>query len=50
MSHKNVIIASILRISLGVDSKNLKLDHDMKNYNFGSLSVKRLMLKQSALS
>ena len=30
MSHKKVTIASILKIRLGFDSKNLKLDYDMK--------------------
>ena len=37
MSHKKVTIASILNIWLGFDSKNLKLDHNMKNSHFGSL-------------
>ena len=31
MSHKNVTIASILKIWLGFDSKSLKLDQDMKS-------------------
>ena len=38
MSHKNAI-ASILKIWLGIDSKNLKLDYEMKNNHFGSLSM-----------
>ena len=43
MSHKNVIAASFSKIWLGVDNKKLKLDHDMKNNHFGSLSYyKRL--------
>ena len=48
MSHKKVTIASILEIWLGFDSKNLKLDHDMKNNHFKSLSIRLLRLKQSA--
>ena len=38
MSHKKVIMASILKIGLGLDSKNLKLDHDMKNNHFRSIN------------
>ena len=34
MSHKNVTIASILKIWLGFDSKNLKLDQYMKSNHF----------------
>ena len=30
MSHKNVTILSILRIWLGFDNKNMKLDQDIK--------------------
>ena len=37
----------ILEILLGFDSPSLKLDHDMKNNHFGSLSIKLLTLKQS---
>ena len=48
MSHKKVNIASILNIWLGFDSRNLKLDHDIKKYHFGSLSVRLLTLKQLA--
>ena len=44
MSHRNVTIASILKIGLGFDSKNMKLDHDMKNNNLRSLSNKLLTL------
>ena len=35
MSHRNVIITSIVKIGFQFDSKNLKLDHDMKNNHFG---------------
>ena len=48
MGYKNVTIASILKIGLGLDSKNLRLDHDMKNNNFRSPSNKLLTLKQLA--
>ena len=48
MSHKKVTIALILEIWLGLNSKSLKLDHDMKNNHFGSISIRLLMLKQSA--
>ena len=48
MSYKKVTIASILKILLGLDSKDLKLDHDMKHNHFGLLSIKLLTLKQSA--
>ena len=48
MSHKKVTIALILEIWLGFDSKSLKLDHDMKNDHFASLSFRLLTLKQSA--
>ena len=48
MSHKKVTIALILEIWLGFDSKRPKLDHDMKNSHFGSLSIRLLTLKQSA--
>ena len=48
MSHKEVTNASILNVCLGFDSKNLKLDHDMKNSHFGSLAIRLLTLKQSA--
>ena len=37
-------IASILKILLGFDSKDLKLDHNMKNNHFESLSIKILRL------
>ena len=47
MSHKKVTIASIIKIWLGFDSKNLKLDHDIKNSHFESLSIRLLTLKQS---
>ena len=47
MSHRNVIITSIEKIGLQFDSKNLKLDHDMKNNHFVSLSIKLLTLTQS---
>ena len=40
MSHKKVTIALILEIWLGFDSQSLKLDHDMKNNHFGSLSIR----------
>ena len=50
MSHKKVTIALILEIWLEFDSKSLKLDHDMNNSHFGSLSIRLLMLKQSASS
>ena len=39
MSHEKVTVASISKVSLGFDSINLKLDHDMKNNYFGSLSI-----------
>ena len=42
MSHEKVTIALIL------NSKNLKLDHDMKNNHLGSLLIRLLTLKQSA--
>ena len=48
MSHKKVTIASILKIWLGFYSKILKLDGDMKNSHFGSLSIRLLTPKQSA--
>ena len=48
MSHKKVTIALILKIQLGFDSTNMKLDHDMKNNPFWSLSIRLVMLKQSA--
>ena len=48
MSHKKVTIASILKIWFGFNSKNLKLDHDIKNNHFESLSIGLLTLKQSA--
>ena len=35
MSHKKVAIALILKIWLGFDSENLKLDHDMKIITLG---------------
>ena len=38
MSRKIVTIASILKIWLGYDSKNLNSDQDMKNNHFGSVS------------
>ena len=40
-------IALILEIWLGFDSKSLKLDQDMKNNHFVSLSIELLTLKQS---
>ena len=48
MSHKKVTIALILETWLGFDSQSLKLDHDMENNHFWSLSIRLLMLKQSA--
>ena len=50
MSHKKVRIASIAILTtwLPFNSKNLKLDHDMENNHFGSLSVVLFALKQSA--
>ena len=48
MRNHKVVITSILNIWLGFGSKNLKLDHGMKNSHFGSLSRKLLTLKQSA--
>ena len=48
MRHKKLTIASTLKIFLGFDSKNLKLDHEMKSNHFGSLSIGLLTLKQSA--
>ena len=48
MSDKDLTIASILKIWIWFDSKNLKLDHDMKNNLSESLSIKLLTLKQSA--
>ena len=48
MSHKKVTIALIQEIWLGFDSQSLKLDHDMKNNHFGSLSIRLLTLKQSS--
>ena len=48
MSHKKVTIALILKIWLGFDSKTMKLDHDIKNNDIGSLSVRLLTLKMSA--
>ena len=47
MSHRTVIITSIVKIGLQFDSKNLKLDHGMKNNHLVSLSIKLLTLKQS---
>ena len=47
MSHRTVIITSIVKIGFQFDSKNLKLDYDMKNNHFVSLSIKLLTLKQS---
>ena len=41
-------IALILEVLLGFDSQSLKLDHDMKNNHFRSLSIRLLMHKQSA--
>ena len=41
-------IASILKLFLGFDSKILKLDHDRKNNQCGSISVRLITLKQSA--
>ena len=49
MSHKNVTIASILKIWLGFDSKNLKLDQDMKSNHFEYLYFTLLTVKQSSL-
>ena len=49
MGHKNVTIASILKIWLRFDSKSLKLDHDIKINHFGSLSMKLLPLKKVSL-
>ena len=34
MSHKKTTIALILKILFGFQSKNLKVDHDMKNNRF----------------
>ena len=48
MSHRNMSISSIFKIWLRFNNKNLKLDHDMKSNNFGSLSIKVLTLKQLA--
>ena len=48
MSHKKVTIALILETWLGFDSQSLKLDHDMENNHFWSLSIRLLMLNQSA--
>ena len=48
MNHKKMTITSILKISLGFDSKNLKLNHDMKKNNFGtSMSIRLLTPEQS---
>ena len=47
MSHKNVSIVSILKIWLRFNSKNLKLDNDMKNNHFVSLLIRLLTPKQS---
>ena len=47
MSHRTVVITSIIRIGLQFDSKNLKLDHNMKNNHLVSLSIKLLTLKLS---
>ena len=44
MSHKKVTIALILKIPLGFDSRVLKLDHDIENKFFWSLSIKLLTL------
>ena len=48
MSHNKVKKELVLKICLGLDNQNLKLDHDMKNGHFGSLSIRLLMLKLSA--
>ena len=45
MNHKEVTIALILEIWFVFDSKSLKLDHDMNNSHFRSLSIRLLMLK-----
>ena len=50
MSHKKVTITSILNIWIGFDSKNLKLDNDMKNNHFVSLSIGLLIFKQSMVT
>ena len=47
MSHRTVIITSVVKVGLQFDSKNLKLDQDMKNNHLVSLSIKLLTLKQS---
>ena len=47
MSHKKVVIALISELLLGFNRKILKLDYDMKNNHFGSLSIRLLTLKQS---
>ena len=48
MSRKKLVIALILEIWPGFNSKSLNLDHDMENNHFGPLSIRLLMLKQSA--
>ena len=52
-SFRSLSIMSKYRVSkkvymFGFDSKNLKLDYDMKNNHLGSLSIRLLTLKQSA--
>ena len=42
-------IALILEIWLGLDSESFKLDHDMNNNHFGSLSIRLQYLTVSLL-
>ena len=44
--YKKVTTALILDIWLGFDRTTFKLDYDMANNQFGSLSIRLTMLKQ----